>query len=63
LARGEFEEGWDHYEWRWRGDKLPDDHITGPRWDGGSLAGKTIVLHTEQGGRRLDPVRPLRRYP
>ena len=49
LARGEFEEGWAHYEWRWRGNKLPDDHITGPRWDGGSLAGKTIVLHTEQG--------------
>ncbi len=49
LGRGNFEEGWEEYEWRWRGNKLPDDHIKGPRWDGSSLAGKTIILHMEQG--------------
>jgi tetratricopeptide (TPR) repeat protein len=49
LLKGEYAEGWTNYEWRWRGNKLPDDHIKGLRWDGSSLAGKTIVLHTEQG--------------
>lgn len=49
LLKGEYAEGWPQYEWRWRGNKLPDDHIKGPRWDGSSLAGKTIILHTEQG--------------
>jgi len=48
---GKLEEAWPHYEWRWR---IPD-WPTKPRafdaaqWDGGELAGKTILLHAEQG--------------
>lgn len=54
LLRGDFENGWRDYEWRWK-----DKHSTvikqkrnfpQPLWRGGkSLAGKTILLHHEQG--------------
>jgi Tfp pilus assembly protein PilF len=49
LLLGEFEHGWREYEWRWRdggqrngfGDRL---------WSGAQpLAGKTLLLHAEQG--------------
>jgi hypothetical protein len=47
LLMGDFEQGWHEYEWRWQ---LPQ--VGGratPRWGGSALAGKTIVLHAEQG--------------
>lgn len=49
LACGEWERGWPEYEWRWRcGDlKLPD--FPQPLWTGEPLAGRTILLHSEQG--------------
>jgi len=51
LARGEWERGWQEYEWRW---KLKDFTTPGgaypqPRWDGSELAGRRILLHAEQG--------------
>ncbi|HEU5046778.1 MAG TPA: tetratricopeptide repeat protein [Rickettsiales bacterium] len=53
LLLGEFEEGWREYEWRWKhadtssADARPFEQ---PLWLGAEpLAGKTILLHSEQG--------------
>ena len=49
LLRGDFERGWLEYEWRWL--KFPEQrrHLRQPLWDGYDIAGKTILLHAEQG--------------
>src|SRR5581483_7799409 len=49
LLQGDFEQGWPEYEWRLRLAGVESRAFTAPRWDGGSLAGRTILLHTEQG--------------
>jgi hypothetical protein len=49
LLRGDFARGWPEYEWRWRLPSLPERPFPQPRWDGGPLQGKTILLHAEQG--------------
>ena len=51
LRQGDFEGGWGEYEWRLR---LPRWLSTAPAfaqpfWQGESLAGRTILLHAEQG--------------
>ena len=47
LLLGNLERGWAELEWRWR---LKGRSVRPlPRWDGSSLAGKTILLHAEQG--------------
>ncbi|HVY57722.1 MAG TPA: tetratricopeptide repeat-containing glycosyltransferase family protein [Xanthobacteraceae bacterium] len=49
LMLGDFAAGWPKYEWRWksRSDWPP---MQLPVWDGHSeLAGKTLLLHAEQG--------------
>ena len=50
LTKGEFFEGWQEYEWRFKKNSpvlIRDYHQ--PRWDGTPLNGKTILLHSEQG--------------
>ncbi|MHC5543527.1 glycosyltransferase family protein, partial [Singulisphaera rosea] len=44
-----FARGWPEYEWRWKcpGRGMPTFGL--PLWDGQDLAGRTILLHTEQG--------------
>jgi len=49
LLRGDFEEGWQGYEWRTRCRSFPRRSFGQPTWDGAPLAGRTILLHTEQG--------------
>jgi Tfp pilus assembly protein PilF len=49
LLRGDLARGWPEYEWRWRLRAFDGRTVPGPRWDGGSLDGKTILLHAEQG--------------
>jgi tetratricopeptide (TPR) repeat protein/ADP-heptose:LPS heptosyltransferase len=51
LRTGRLAEGWREYEWRWKchGAGRARDAFRQPRWDGGSLAGKTILIHGEQG--------------
>jgi hypothetical protein len=49
LLKGDFDQGWPEYEWRWRTAQVASRTFPEPRWDGGSLAGKTILLHAEQG--------------
>jgi len=54
LLRGDLAAGWEEYEWRW---KLPEfawaDAIRGnpgrPQWAGEDIAGKTLLIYTEQG--------------
>lgn len=51
LAKGEYTEGWREYEWRLRlpelGGRLPALPV--PRWNGQDLAGRTLLVTTEQG--------------
>jgi hypothetical protein len=52
LLGGNFKEGWEAYEQRWKVDKFtsPKRNFSPPLWLGEqSLAGKTILLHSEQG--------------
>jgi tetratricopeptide (TPR) repeat protein len=49
LQQGDFAGAWPDYEQRWA---LPDKAARAfekPRWDGASLAGKTILVYAEQG--------------
>jgi tetratricopeptide (TPR) repeat protein len=49
LVLGDFEHGWAEYEWRWKAGKVPARNFPQPKWHGQPLAGKTILLHAEQG--------------
>jgi len=51
LHLRKFDAGWSEYEWRWKNSM---NHLTKrlfdkPLWDGANLAGKTLLLHGEQG--------------
>lgn len=50
LVSGNFSAGWLEYEWRWKtpGYQLPRD-VKQARWEGQEPAGKTVLLHAEQG--------------
>lgn len=48
LAQGDLERGWAAYEWRWQAVNTPRVFPM-PRWDGSSLAGRTILVIAEQG--------------
>ena len=52
LLAGNFERGWVHYEWRWmKNSVIPlKRKFSQPAWDGRDpIAGKTILVHSEQG--------------
>jgi tetratricopeptide (TPR) repeat protein len=51
LLLGRFTEGWADYEWRWRvkGFTTEARNFGKPRWDGADLAGRTLLVHAEQG--------------
>ena len=52
LAMGDYRTGWRQYESRWKSDQLKDSRLdsTSPLWLGEEdLAGKTILLWSEQG--------------
>jgi hypothetical protein len=51
LLRGEWMEGWEEYEWRFRiGGAAPLMPPTGkPQWDGGALRNGTLLLIADQG--------------
>jgi hypothetical protein len=48
LAAGDFAAGWPEHEWRWR-RRLWRDRGFGAAWRGEDIAGRTILLHAEQG--------------
>ena len=49
LLLGDFEQGWQEYEWRWTQPNFTRRSFPQPRWDGSDLNGKTLFLHVEQG--------------
>ena len=53
LRSGEFNQGWQEYEWRWHAKLLGSNPIklqhAQPQWIGQSIHGKTIWLQAEQG--------------
>lgn len=72
LADRRYAEGFRSYEWRWQTGELTPRRMDRPKWDGGSLKGKTILVLPEQGFgdavtfmrflpvlRRFDPARVL----
>ena len=49
LQMGDYERGWQEYEWRWRKRDARPRRCPQPLWDGSPLEGKTILLWSEQG--------------
>ncbi len=51
LLSGDFRNGWNEYEWRWRYPRFSSRprQFSQPKWNGAVLAGRTILLHAEQG--------------
>jgi tetratricopeptide (TPR) repeat protein len=50
LLLGELRQGWREYLWRWRSPELNAAHSNRqPQWDGSQLAGRTLLVHCEQG--------------
>lgn len=49
LQAGDFARGWQEYEWRWKGRDFSKRTLPRPRWDGGRIEGRTLLLHAEQG--------------
>ena len=50
LVLGQYEEGWREYEWRHRAQTFGAATVSSaPRWQGEDLAGRTLLLSTEQG--------------
>ena len=51
LGAGRLGEGFKEYEWRWRYDGFPSRrrNFTQPQWNGEPLAGRTLLVHAEQG--------------
>ena len=48
LLTGEFDQGWEEYEWRFAVARY-DRNFHQPLWSGEPLDGKTILIHAEQG--------------
>lgn len=52
MLTGRFSEGWEEYEWRWRGEGATSRewrNFPQPQWSGEAGAGRTILLWAEQG--------------
>ncbi len=49
LRMGNFPEGWIEYEWRLKLKHMAETTLPRPRWTGFPLAGRTILLRSEQG--------------
>ncbi len=51
LIQGNYEDGWQENEWRWKCREFPSTwrHFDYPLWQGEELAGKTLLIWSEQG--------------
>ncbi len=51
LLHGQYSEGWEKHEWRWKIDSFPSPkrNFSQPLWKGEDLQGKRLLLHAEQG--------------
>lgn len=49
LLRGEYDEGFKEYQWRWRRPTTPKPPLSIPEWQGEEAPEATLLVHTEQG--------------
>lgn len=49
LMTGDYERGWEEYEWRWKIPGVTRPAFAQPAWDGSDPAGRTVLLYAEQG--------------
>ncbi len=49
LLMGDLRRGWPEYDWLWQLKILPPRSFDVPRWTGAALAGRTILLTSDQG--------------
>lgn len=51
LLQGDFEKGWQEYEWRWNKKKFtsPKWDLAQPLWNGATDSVSTLMVHAEQG--------------
>ena len=51
LAQGDLTAGWQEYEWRWQTPQMIGHrrNFTQPQWRGEAAAGRTLLIHAEQG--------------
>lgn len=49
LMRGDYGPGFQEYEWRWKTDKAKSRRLKEKLWRGEPLAGRSLLLTTEQG--------------
>jgi tetratricopeptide (TPR) repeat protein len=49
LLGGDYQRGWPEWHWLWRCPDTPARPFRRPLWDGSDLAGRTILLHDDQG--------------
>lgn len=49
LLLGDYQRGWEGYEWRFKQREAKPRHFDRPLWDGSDCDGATILIHTEQG--------------
>jgi len=51
LLSGQFVEGWEEHEWRWRTRESAREaqRFAGPAWSGETLSDRVLLLHAEQG--------------
>jgi tetratricopeptide (TPR) repeat protein len=49
LMRGDYRKGWEKYEWRLKRPNHQERNFSAPVWRGEDIAGKTILIHAEQG--------------
>ncbi len=60
LLLGHYLQAWADYEYRWQKGNLQLPQFSQPRWQGEEIAGKTLLIHCEQGlGDTLQFVRYL----
>jgi tetratricopeptide (TPR) repeat protein len=50
IQQGRYQQGWEEYDWRFQTGEFGGARPLGqPLWDGSPLAGKSIMIHAEQG--------------
>ncbi len=49
LLAGRTAEAWPEWDWRFRAEPATDRHLSGAEWQGEPLAGRTLLVHAEQG--------------
>ncbi|MCB1582103.1 MAG: TIGR03032 family protein [Xanthomonadales bacterium] len=49
LQQGQYQEGWEEYDWRWQTPQFVAFQCDKPQWQGEDISDKTILVHSEQG--------------